>query len=515
MWRVAGHHGSVPRELLSATDTDRLPLMTDLSSTALTPDERELLAEGRIAGICLFGRNVVDRTQVGEYVEELRSLAGDDLIVAVDQEGGGVVRLFDVPVPPAAMALGHADDPSLTRQVAAAAARGLRAAGINLDFAPVADVNSNALNPVIADRSFGSDPELVSRHVTAFVEGLQAEGVGATLKHFPGHGDTDVDSHLALPTVRRPLPDLREVELRPFEAGIGAGVAAVMSAHIVLPALDHERPATLSEAALMGLLRDELGFKGVIVTDALDMRAISDRWPAPVAAVMSLRAGADLPLVIGTVAEHRETLAAVERAGVDGSVDLDGPRRRIAALAQAFPGARPDPSAAWQAGDEELLARAARTGLEERGELPRLRAGSTVLLFARDEVRASAAAQVVVRPAAPFERELSDAGVNVRRFDVARFSAQDALALVTMAVVAGLDAVIYASTTRVPPPPEEIQTADALAAAAASAGVPYAHVALWNPYTADKVTGPSLISFGFRELQARAAVERLLGLDGA
>src|SRR5690606_1418015 len=206
------------------------------------------------------------------------------------------------------------------------------------DFAPVADVNSNVLNPVIADRSFGSDPDLVSRHVVAFIEGLQEEGVGATLKHFPGHGDTDVDSHLALPTVRRPLSDLRKVELRPFQAGIRAGVAAVMSAHIVLPTLDAQRPATLSEAALAGLLREELGFDGVIVTDALDMRAISDRWPAPVAAVMSLQAGADMPLVIGTVAEHRETLAAIDEAGAASRLDLSGPRRRIAVGARAARG---------------------------------------------------------------------------------------------------------------------------------------------------------------------------------
>ena len=484
--------------------------MIDLSTTSLTPDERELLAEGRIAGVCLFGRNVVDREQVGEYVAELRSLAGDDLVAAIDQEGGGVVRMFDVPVPPAAMALGHADDPALTREVAAAAARGLRSAGINLDFAPVADVNSNVLNPVIADRSFGSDPDLVSRHVVAFIEGLQEEGVGATLKHFPGHGDTDVDSHLALPTVRRPLSDLRKVELRPFQAGIQAGVAAVMSAHIVLPTLDAQRPATLSEAALTGLLREELGFDGVIVTDALDMRAISDRWPAPVAAVMSLQAGADMPLVIGTVAEHRETLAAIDEAGAASRLDLSGPRRRIAALARAFPGASPDPGSAWQAGDEETLARAARMGLEERGELPRLVPGSRVLLLARDEVRASAAAQVVVRPAAPFARALDVAGVQVRHVDVEKVTEQDVPALLD-----GVDAALYVSTTRVPPPPEELLTAHALAAAAENAGLPYAHVALWNPYTADRVTGPSLVSFGFRDLQARAAADRLVSPDAA
>ncbi len=479
--------------------------MIDLSSTELTPEERDLLAEGRVAGVCLFGRNVVDRQQVGEYVSELRSLAGDDLVVAVDQEGGGVVRLFDVPVPPAAMALGHADDPDLTREVAAAAGRGLRSVGINLDFAPVADVNSNPLNPVIADRSFGSSPELVARHVVAFAIGLQSEGVGATLKHFPGHGDTDVDSHLALPTVDRSLQALREVELAPFEAGIRAGVAAVMSAHIVMPALGSELPATLSRSAMTGLLREELGFDGVIVTDALDMRAISERWPAPVSAVMALAAGVDLPLVIGEVAGHRETLDAIGRAASEGRVDLGASRRRLESLASRFPATSPNPAFAWREGDEELLAAAASRGLAQRGKLPELAVGSRVLLVARDEVRASAAAQVVVRPAAALRRALSDAGVDVRHVDVTTLAPGELEGL------QGYDAVVYASTTRVPPPDEEVATAAALAEAAEAARVPYAHVALWNPYTADRVPGPSLVSFGFRDLQARAAVDRLTG----
>src|SRR5690606_5018961 len=181
--------GRFPRRIIGSVKT---PVMIDLSDTRVTPAERDLLSEGRVAAVCLFGRNVVDRFQLSDYVAELRSLAGSDLIVAIDQEGGGVLRLRDVPFPPAAMSLGSADDELLTERVAAATGRGLRSVGVNLDFAPVADVNSNPDNPVIADRSFGSDPDLVSRHVTAFVRGLQGEGVAATLKHFPGHGDTDV-----------------------------------------------------------------------------------------------------------------------------------------------------------------------------------------------------------------------------------------------------------------------------------------------------------------------------------
>src|SRR5690606_21623108 len=238
----------------------KTPVMIDLSATHVTPAERDLLAERRVAGVCLFGRNVVDRFQVSDYVAELRSLAGSDLIVAIDQEGGGVLRLRDVPFPPAAMSLGSADDELLTERVAAATGRGLRSVGVNLDFAPVADVNSNPDNPVIADRSFGSDPDLVSRHVTAFVRGLQGEGVAATLKHFPGHGDTDVDSHLALPTLRHAADHLEAVDLPPFRAGIAAGVPAIMSAHILMPEIDAQLPATLSRQAMHGLLRTTMGF---------------------------------------------------------------------------------------------------------------------------------------------------------------------------------------------------------------------------------------------------------------
>src|SRR5690606_27403371 len=235
---------------------------------------------------------------------ELRDLAGDGLIVSVDQEGGGVVRVLDLPYPPSAMALGAADDVALTRAVAAATGRGLSAVGIDVDLAPVADVNSNPANPVIADRAFGADPAHVARHVVAFVEGLQAEGVAATVKHFPGHGDTSVDSHLALPTLDLSLEELERRELPPFVAAFRAGVAAVMSAHIVLPRIDAEYPATLSSAVIEGLLRERLGFDGVVFSDALDMRAIADRWGGPESAVLALAAGVDMPALVAPLAEH-------------------------------------------------------------------------------------------------------------------------------------------------------------------------------------------------------------------
>ena len=252
-------------------------LMIDLSGPQLTPEERAFLAEHPVGGVCLFARNIRDRFQVAELTAELRALCGESLLVATDQEGGGVVRSLDVPYPPGAMALGAADDPALTEKVGAATARGLRAQGINLNFAPVADVNNNPRNPVIADRSFGEDPERVARHVAAFIRGTQGAGVAACVKHFPGHGDTETDSHLGLPVLEADSARLEGLEFVPFRAAMAADVAAVMSAHIVLPQFDPAQPATLSRAVLTGLLREHLGFGAVIFTDALNMRAVADR----------------------------------------------------------------------------------------------------------------------------------------------------------------------------------------------------------------------------------------------
>lgn len=487
--------------------------MIDLSDTRVTPAERDLLSEGRVAAVCLFGRNVVDRFQLSDYVAELRSLAGSDLIVAIDQEGGGVLRLRDVPFPPAAMSLGSADDELLTERVAAATGRGLRSVGVNLDFAPVADVNSNPDNPVIADRSFGSDPDLVSRHVTAFVRGLQGEGVAATLKHFPGHGDTDVDSHLALPTLRHAADHLEAVDLPPFRAGIAAGVAAIMSAHILMPEIDAQLPATLSRQAMHGLLRTTMGFRGVIVTDALDMRAIKDNWAAPQAAVMSLKAGADLPVVIGTAAENRAVLDEVESAAADGRLapaEYAASQARVAALAERFPAGAWQPGDAWRSdgSDEELLGEAASRGLVLRGDPPALTAGDRIILVAREQVFTNAAAQVKVRPATSLATALGEAGIAVTRF------ASDDLNLDEVARAARTGArpaaIVFASTTRLRIKADEAATARAVADVARAVGVPFLHVALWNPYSAADVPGPTVIAFGHAPREAAAVVRSLV-----
>lgn len=276
------------------------------------PDLPDWLADEVHAGlgaVCLFASNIVDAEQVRGLNAAIHE-AGPAALVAIDEEGGDVTRLHHATGSPqlGAAALGRLDAPRYTRAVGRSLGRDLASVGVDMNLAPVADVNSNADNPVIGIRSFGADPALVARHVASFVEGLQGVGVAATAKHFPGHGDTSADSHHAQPVVDASRADLFRRELVPFEAALKAGVLAVMTSHLLVPALDPDRVVTLSPAAL-GVLRNELGFDGVIVSDALDMAGVSTDIGIPEAAVRALAAGVDL-LCLGTHSTA-EQLAAI------------------------------------------------------------------------------------------------------------------------------------------------------------------------------------------------------------
>ena len=253
---------------------------------------RRRMADG-LGGVVLYAWNVEGREQLTALTAALRG-ERHDVLIAIDEEGGDVTRLeaergssF-----PGNAALGAVDDVALTEQVARALGTELAGVGVNLDFAPVADVNSNPANPIIGVRSFGSEPELVARHVGGFVRGLQGAGVAACAKHFPGHGDAAADSHLELPTIDVDAATLAARELAPFRAAIEADVRSIMTAHIRVPALD-DAPATTSRIFLHDLLREELGFRGMVVTDALEMGAISATVGVEEGAVRSLAAGAD------------------------------------------------------------------------------------------------------------------------------------------------------------------------------------------------------------------------------
>jgi len=304
--------------------------------------------DGGLAGVVLFAGNITGPDQLGSLVRQLRE-HNPDLLIAVDEEGGIVTRLEAASGSsyPGNAALGAVDDVALTGRIATSIGATLAASGLSLDLAPVADLDSNSQGPVIGVRSFGADPDRVAAHTAAFVTGVQASMVGACAKHFPGHGRASADSHLELPSVRATLDQLRSTDLVPFRAAIAAGVRSVMTAHVVFPAID-DMPATLSARLLGPVLRGELGFDGVIVTDALDMSAIGDDEQGAAGAVRALAAGADLLCLPASEAAQRtarSSLAAALRTGelrrsrVAAAADRV---RTLAAWARPVPVAEPD-----------------------------------------------------------------------------------------------------------------------------------------------------------------------------
>jgi beta-N-acetylhexosaminidase len=265
--------------------------------TSVPAELRSIAREFGLGGATLFARNIEEPSQVAELGFELaRISAAVPAWVSIDQEGGRVARLRApfTEWPPMA-SLGHSGDEQLAGRFARAMASELRAVGVSLDFAPVLDIHTNPKNPVIGDRALASDASTVAKLGAAIIRGLQGEGVAACGKHFPGHGDTSTDSHLELPLVEHPPEVLRERELVPFVAAAKADVAAIMTAHVFVPTLDEQRPATLSKRIITGLLREELGFDGVILSDDLEMQALTS--PVPDSAVQAIAAGCDGVLI--------------------------------------------------------------------------------------------------------------------------------------------------------------------------------------------------------------------------
>ncbi|HEV7666395.1 MAG TPA: beta-N-acetylhexosaminidase, partial [Chloroflexota bacterium] len=287
--------------------------MLGFVGTALNDANRALIGGLHLGGVTLFGRNIDSGSQLATLDAALQTIADPvPLFISVDQEGGLVVRVTDgATIFPGNMALGATSDPSLARRVAEASAAELLAMGVNMDLAPVVDVNTNPLNPVIGVRSFGSTPEFVSQFATQTIAGLQSSGVSAVGKHFPGHGDTAVDSHRDLPVVLHSRERLDLIELQPFRAAMEAGVDGIMTAHLYVPSIESRQdvPATLSKTVLTGLLREQLGFNGLILTDALDMDAIKKDRSAAEAAVEAFEAGADMLLIAGINADDRAHLS--------------------------------------------------------------------------------------------------------------------------------------------------------------------------------------------------------------
>jgi beta-N-acetylhexosaminidase len=296
-------------------------LVGGFDGTELPPRYESALREGRRGGAILFRRNLPSIQEAAVLCQAIRDAAPPDLppFIGVDQEGGRVTRL---PAPfltlPPMRIFGMLGDLELVHLAASAVATELAAIGFNLNFAPVLDVDSNPENPIIGDRSFGRDPRTVMRAGVAFIRGLQSKNVLACGKHFPGHGDTSVDSHLDLPVIEHTRERLEKIEIPPFRAASGAGIASFMTAHIAVKSFDPDVPATMSRAICASLLRAEIGFEGVLFSDDLEMAAVAARYPIETAAVEAVWAGCDALLICKSEdAQDRAHEALVKQAEKD------------------------------------------------------------------------------------------------------------------------------------------------------------------------------------------------------
>lgn len=311
----------------------------------------ELVAAGRVGGVILFARNIETPTQVRELVASLRARAPDGapLTIAIDQEGGRVQRLRAPWTEwPPMRRLGELGEHDHVRAVARALARELVDCGIGLDFAPVVDVDSNPANPIIGDRSFSRDAGKVAALAAAFIDAMQGAGVACCAKHFPGHGDTVLDSHLALPKLPHDLDRLFEVELPPFAAAIAAGVATIMTAHVVFEAIDKKRPATFSPDVI-AVLRERMGYDRLLFSDDLEMKAVFDHWRPAAMVDEALAAGIDALLVCKRFDVVEEVLGRLEKSK---DAALEPALSRMAAFKRAFAGPEgPDAAAPSPTGE--------------------------------------------------------------------------------------------------------------------------------------------------------------------
>lgn len=334
-------------------------LIVGFPGRQMPPPIEALAREGALGGVILFKRNLGTIEEVAALVDAVHDAfpSGVAPLVSIDQEGGRVARLGPplVKLPPMRV-LGERGDVALTRRAGRVLGAQLAALGIGVDFAPVLDVDTNPANPVIGDRSFGRDADTVIRHALAFAEGLDEAGVIACGKHFPGHGDTDLDSHLALPRITHDRARLDRVELAPFRAARGK-IPTIMTAHVVFDAIDPGVPATLSRKVVQGVLRDELGYDGVIVSDDLEMKAVADRWGVADSAVRAIDAGCDALLVCATterVVEAHEALVARAEGDAAFATRLADAAARVDALPRAGRPARDVARRIAEAGGEEI-----------------------------------------------------------------------------------------------------------------------------------------------------------------
>lgn len=469
-------------------------VMVDMEGTALDTATADFLRQHQVRAICLFRKNLGAEDEVRKLTADLRAVMGPDALIAIDQEGGSVARVTSLPQAPAAMALGAADDAALAQQVGAAVSRGLRSLGINWNFAPVLDINNNPANPVIGERSFGADAERVTRLAGAWMRGAMTEGVACCVKHFPGHGDTHVDSHHALPTVDKSLAELEALELKPFRALAGEA-PAMMTAHIVYPQIDPEHPATLSHSMLTGVLREAMGYDGVVITDALMMKAVHDRYGHAKAAVLTLQAGADLVLAQGAREEQLAALQAIEAALANGELMLERvlrARQRVQALARRFPAQATPYSAAQRAADDALVRAAWLRGLAAVGQ---------------PKPPAKGAALRVITQSSVISDGVSEAGLPADKV-VALFEGFSDVQYLQVPDLSKLAAGDVPRDGRL----NVLVSNHRKRYAATAAGAPVdLHVLLWNPFQVLDIAAPALVPWGHADGALAATRAWLLG----
>ena len=349
---------------------------------ALTADARALIARG-VRNVILFARNVESPQQIAALTHATKSApAGEPLMMSVDQEGGRVLRMTEpFTRVPSMRQVGQAADETLAHEVGKILARELRAVNFDMDLAPVLDVDTNPGNPVISSRSFGGDVQLVTRLGAALIRGLQESGVAACAKHFPGHGDTNKDSHHELPTLpNHDLQRLEDVELPPFRAAIAAGVAGIMTSHVIYAGVDSTYPGTMSATILDGLLRQRLAFDGLVMSDDMQMKAIADHFGFDDSIVRAAAAGVDLFWICHSVELQNRAIEVLTKAVEQGALArarLEQACRRVdAVFARYVKPSSPEPQMKWigapehRAVAEEILRRAGESPGAEEGEDP-------------------------------------------------------------------------------------------------------------------------------------------------
>lgn len=306
----------------------------------ITPEFRDLVRTWKIGNVILFRRNAISPDQLRCLTRDLKELilaeTGIPAMIAIDEECGKLSRLDHIGLKtPDAMDIGSSGDPAKAFETAAAIGAELKDFGIDLNLAPILDVNSNPRNPIIGVRSFGTDPQTVSDFGIAYMNGLKSRGILSCGKHFPGHGDTDTDSHVGLPVVSKTREETEKTELIPFRRAIGEGIDAIMSAHVIFPALDPEHvPSTLSRRVMTGLLRQEMHFSGVIISDCMEMDAVRMLYGTPVSVLKGMQAGIDIALVCHTPERQYQSAELLEQSFRDGTLSLAEARESCARILQ-------------------------------------------------------------------------------------------------------------------------------------------------------------------------------------